>query len=529
MKILLITPKYDLFPVGISYVSSSLKKAGHDVHCHVYESPEKLKEILGDNFDLAATGGLSIQFKAIKEIVNVIKSTNTRVIIGGGVVTSEPELISRALKVDYAIIGEGEVTAVELLDCLARNGDLSSVDGIGYFEGEDFLQTKHPKQNNSLDDLPYPDFEGFNYFDYLDNSRSSDVYYLDIYDHPREYPLITSRSCPFLCTFCYHPVGNTYRQRSIKSIMEELKGVIPKYKINIVSVYDELFSYKEEHVYEFCREFKAFASTLSWEVKWHCQLRVSGLKGELLDAMKEAGCYMISYGFESYSPIVLKSMRKATTPEQIHHAVHATLDRNISLQGGFIFGDKAETLQTAEETLNFWKDHLEAGTGIVFILPYPDSEMYRHCIRKGVIKDRLHFIENDLGKILNMTELPEDEFIKLRAVLFRYNHKYPISAIIMIAKSDTLVIKCPHCREVVRYNNFKSAGRFFHRIIYCRNCRKRFLAVTRLYHLVSKLIAMICTPGIFRLSLKIRNDVRVLWSGKIGPLQKRVKKYINNE
>ncbi len=506
MKILMVSPKYFLFPVGIAYVSASLKKAGHDVHCHVYDSPEKLREILCSNFDLAATGGLSIQFKIIKEIINVVKSTNTKILIGGGIVTSEPELISRALKVDYAVIGEGEVTAVQLLECLSLKGDLSSVDGIGYFESDKFIRTKDRKQNTSLDDLPYPDFEGLNYLDFLDNSRPSDVYYSDIYDNPREYPLVASRSCPFLCTFCYHPTGNKYRQRSIKSIMEELKIVIPKYRINIVGIYDELFSYNEQRVYEFCREFKTFSATIPWEVKWICQLRVSGIKDELLDTMKESGCYMISFGFESYSTVVLKSMKKETTPEQIHHAVHAVLDRNISLQGGFIFGDKAETLRTAKETLDFWKEHRESGLGLVFILPYPDSEMYRHCIRKGLIKDRLHFIENDLGKILNMTEMSEDEFLKLRSTIFKYNHKYAISAIAMSMDLDTLVIKCPHCRNVVRYNNFKfPTGKFFRRIMYCRNCRKRFLAVNRLSYIINKLLGIISTPGIFKMALKMRN------------------------
>ena len=508
MKILLISPKYDLFPVGIAYVASSLKKAGHDVHCHAYENPEKLREKLGDNFDLAATGGLSLQFKGIKEIVSVVKSTNTRIIIGGGIVTSEPEFISRALEVDYAVIGEAEVTAVQLLDCLARNGDLSSVDGIGYFEDNNFLQTKDRKQNDTLDDLPYPDIDGFNYIDFLDNAKPSGTYYYDIYDYPREYPLVASRSCPFLCTFCYHPVGNKYRQRSVKSIMEELKVVIPKYRINIVGVYDELFSYNEERVYEFCREFKEFTSKLSWEVKWSCQMRVSGLKDEMLDAMKDSGCFMICFGFESYSAIVLKSMNKKITPEQIHHAVHAMIDRNISIQAGFIFGDKAETLQTTKETLDFWKDHLEAGIMLGYIVPCPDSEMYRHCIRKGLIKDRLHFIENDMGKkIFNMTELSKDEFFKIRSLLFKYNHRYRISAIIMNTEPDTLIIKCPHCREVVRYNNFKLTGRLFNRIMYCRNCRKRFLAVSRLSHLANKLIGIASTPGIYRLAVKMRDSV----------------------
>ncbi len=264
--------------------------------------------------------------------------------------------MSRALNADYSIIGEGEEAIVDLLSCLENNDNLSMVKGICYLDNGNYFLTEERKQINDLDSIPWPDYESFNYNNHLASMKPTDQYYYDIFDYPREYPLVASRSCPFLCTFCYHPSGNKYRQRSVDSIMEELKERIPKYKINIVGIYDELFSNNKERLYEFCRRFKEFADTLPWEVKWGCQMRVDSLDEKLLETMKDSGCFMVSYGFESYSPKILKSMKKYIKPEQIHNAIHKTLDKGISIQANFIFGDVAETMDTAMETLNFWKN-----------------------------------------------------------------------------------------------------------------------------------------------------------------------------
>ena len=81
--------------------------------------------------------------------------------------------------------------------------------------------------------------------------------------------------------------------------MEELELVIPKYKINLISILDELFAFNEERIIEFCNRLKELIKTVPWEVKWGCQMRVDKLNTNILKIMKDAGCYMISYGFES--------------------------------------------------------------------------------------------------------------------------------------------------------------------------------------------------------------------------------------
>lgn len=494
MKILAVSPKSDVFPVGIAYISAAIKQAGHDVDCYIFDKADGLIKQLEKKYDFVATGGMSNQFAYLKNITKTTKNTGTKVIVGGGIITSEPELMSWALNTDYAVLGEGEETIVHLLSTIENNERLPSVNSIGYFEDGRFILTPGRKQIENLDCLPWPYYDGFEFNKYLDSLKPTDQFHYDIFDYPREYPIITSRSCPFLCTFCYHPLGNKYRQRSLNSIMEELEVAIPKYRINIVTIYDELFSHNEERVYEFCRMFKKFRESLPWDVRWVCQIRVDNkVNKDMLNIMRNAGCYMVGYGFESYNKTVLKSMKKYITPQQIHHAIHTTLDSNMSLQATFIFGDKAETLQTAQETLDFWKDHIEAGIMLGFILPCPNSELYQYCIKKGIIKDRLDFIENHLYDIINMTAMSNAEFSKLEKLFYKYIARNNIKAIPLKRTSTSIVIQCPHCKKIVEYKNFRTYKRlflFYFQIMYCRNCRKRFFSVNRLFKIFSNYISI---------------------------------------
>lgn len=486
MKILVVMPNDTIYPVGIAYITASLKKAGHLVDGIIFNNYDTLVEKLRNNYDFIATGGLSSEYIKLKHISNIAKQVNTKIIIGGGIITSEPELMSKALNVDYSIIGEGEETIIELISCIEKNENLSNVKGICYFDKGELKITENRNQIEDLDSIPWPDFDAFNYSKHLDSMKPTDLYYYDIFDYPREYPLVASRSCPFLCTFCFHPTGNRYRQRSIDSIMNELKEMIPKYKINIVSIYDELFSYSEERCYEFSKRFKEFTETLSWEVKWGCQMRVSDINVEMLDAMKASGCFLVSYGFESYSKKVLKSMKKAIQPEQIHNAIHKTLDRGISIQGNFIFGDKAETLESAMDTLEFWKEHTEAGIQIYNVMACPKSEIYQYCINNNIISDKLNYIKYHLFDALNMTEMSKRDFSKLLDLIYIYQLKYNVCVTPAKINPDSIVVRCPHCEEIIQYNNFTIKGLFYKRVMYCRNCRKRFYIVSAVFALYSK-------------------------------------------
>ena len=518
MKILIIVPRslsrdeknYNyLFPLGLGYISSVLKQSGYQVAClnlnHHNGNVEKLIHDVLDTdgeFDFVCTGGLSPHYHRVKEIVGAVHSheSNTRIILGGGLISSEPELMFDVLNPDFIIIGEGEKAIVELLSCLDKNDNLCKVLGIGYRDQNGLLVCNKPQPAiMDLDSLPWPDFELFEFDTYLDNLKPSDQYFYDLFDFPRVYPLVCSRSCPYSCTFCFHPLGTKYRQRSLDSVMSELEYAIKRYRINLIAIYDELFSYDRERVYEFCRRIKKLFEEIPWECNWTCQMRVDGLDEAFLKTMKDAGCFMVSYGFESYSQPVLNSMKKHIIPEQIDNAVKTTLRSNVSLQGNFIFGDKAETAQTAKETLDYWKHNKEAGIQLGFINPYPGTELYNNCINKGIIKDKLDFIENRIFDVFNMSDaMTDEEFDKLKFDVYEAEAKYsvyvrPLS--VKKAENGTynFKVKCPHCNEIIEYMNYEAVTSelFFNIMVYCRNCRYRFTMISDLYGYAIKLFVTI--------------------------------------
>jgi anaerobic magnesium-protoporphyrin IX monomethyl ester cyclase len=546
VKLLIVVPRAQpgeainykyLFPLGLAYISAVLKQAKHEVDCfnaNHYEGT--IDHLLGRmlariKYDYILTGGLSTSYNQIKMITDAVHKSDrgTGLILGGGLISSEPELMFSDLRPDYIVIGEGEKTICELLSCLEHKGDISQVAGIGYRDLDGtFRYAKTAMPVEDLDSLPYPDFEGFEFDKYLDRMQPSDQYFYDLFDQPRVYPIVCSRSCPFLCTFCFHPAGNKYRQRSVDSIMAELAAMVKRYRINTIAIYDELFSNNREWLYEFCRRFKEFSASLSWECRWSCQMRVDKMDEEMLKKMRDAGCYMVSYGFESYNPAVLKSMKKHINQQQIERAVESTLRNDISIQGNFIFGDPAETSGTAQETLDYWKKHNYAGIMLGFINPYPGSDIYQQCVRRGIIKDKLDFIANHIFDILNMSEtMTEKEFEKLQIDIYEAELKYKIYAVpdsVERHKDGTgsFNVRCPHCRKVMDYKNYPLAVRlYFYYMAYCRSCRRRFFMVSRIYKSVSMIIVLLFAVMPYRIK-KLLYDL-LQKSLKIKPL---IRKYI---
>src|SRR6266702_4253746 len=108
MKILLVVPQFDIFPVGIAYISAALKQAGHSVDCFIFDEIQRMEVELANGYDFVATGGLSSQFEQLNQIAVTASRAQVPLIAGGGIITSEPELMSRSLSVRYAVIGEGE-------------------------------------------------------------------------------------------------------------------------------------------------------------------------------------------------------------------------------------------------------------------------------------------------------------------------------------------------------------------------------------------------------------------------------------
>ena len=504
MKILLIAPRYSfetkktydyILPIGLGYIYSALTKAGFDVDClNLNHYDGHTEDIINDKlnsqkYDIVGTGNNALGYAITEIILNTVNNhpSKPKTILGGPIITSEPELILDALKPSFGVLGEGEETIAELAKALEVGREPKQVRGIIYkdLEGKT-IKTLTRLPIHDLDSIAFPDYDKFGVQEQMGKMSTNFMFFANLFDETRMYPILASRSCPYQCTFCYHDSG--YRKRSMDNVMDEITHVVKKYKINLLAIHDECFAIDEPRLREFCKRINVLRKEIDWDLKWSCQLRVETSDKALLQEMKDAGCAMIGYGLESYSPTVLKSMKKFIKPEQIDKAMQSLFDAEIALQGFFIFGDTAETKETAKETLDYWKNHCKGQIGLGFIQPYPGSEIYKRCLEKGIIKDRLSFIKGlVVNDIFNMTDTMSDqELHDLNKEILAATGKYtkfvkPLKVKKQPNKKYEVLVKCPFCNEKTNYKNCKINNRLSYGFnLICRKCYLRFFTVNAL-------------------------------------------------
>jgi len=494
--------RYEI-PLGLAYVSAVLKRAGHFVDVlnlneyyadirHNDFAPLKMlmeRRFRLHDFDVVCTGGLSPFFDTLQQVVLAARQIKSEVVtvMGGGIVTSEPELIMENIPLDFGVIGEGEETIVELLAELAGARRFEQVQGI-IFRDQDgrLVKTASRPLINDLDSIPYPDYEGLNVDRFLEMQLPVDMLGCFKRDKPRFLPILASRSCPFKCSFCFHPIGDKYRVRSLDSIFAELDYLIDRYAINTLLIMDELFGFNREYLIQFCERFKPYDMDLV------VQLHVSQADETTIRLLKEAGCIFISYGIESASDTVLKSMRKNSTIAQIENALELTRQSGIQIQGNFIFGDSAETDETVGETFQWWLSHRQYMINLGILMAFPGSHLWAEGISRGIINDKLAALHDECAPLyrLNLTKLSNRNWEHLLRTIRHFDFNLRIIAKVISCKTQnfnyrkrrlyTLTVACPHCGSVMEYRDLHcpwiedTVPAFTSNRLGCRVCNQRF-------------------------------------------------------
>ncbi|MEO5338782.1 MAG: B12-binding domain-containing radical SAM protein, partial [Magnetospirillum sp. WYHS-4] len=412
---------YD-FPLGLGYVSAALKRAGHEVHClNLNHEPGEFEDVLERKVreidpDVFATGGLSPHFPIIAPLFSAARRAKPGIVnlVGGGIFSSDPDAVAPLLDIDIGAVGEADETVVELASALEAGQGLDKVAGLALRQSDGGLRrTPERKALHDIDALPWPDYEGFGVDRLLSMQTAADNSLFHFVDEPRALPMVASRSCPYACTFCFHPIGRIYRERSLDSFFAELKDAVDRLGVNLLLVNDELFAVKKRRLMEFCERIGEFG------IRWTAQMHVSILDAEAIAALKKAGCVHASYGLESMSDTVLASMKKKIDRTRLETALRLTHEAEIGIQGNFIFGDSAETLATADETMAWWARHREYHISLSLLQVYPGSPVYHRALAEGRGPAREDLIKETPA--VNLTSMTDEEYrrFRFRTAIFR--------------------------------------------------------------------------------------------------------------
>jgi radical SAM superfamily enzyme YgiQ (UPF0313 family) len=350
--------------LGLPILATLLNSRGHSADVYVEAltefTPRRALNIL--NSDLV---GISLTTSTAPRgyaLARLLGLRNIPVIFGGPHATFLPE---EALKYgDYVLCGEAEQTFPKLVDTLQNGGDVSDVPNLVYREDGEVKRTPSEPLGCSLDDVPIPDLTT-----------------IVGHDKIAIHPAITTRGCPYNCTFCSvsDMFGRKYRMASVDRMMEEARQWTGKK----VFFCDDNFTAVPRHT----KELLDSMLTHGYVPKaWSAQVRADAWKDEeLMDLFKRTNCNRVYVGYESVNQAVLDDYDKGQTVTDIKESVAGFHSNGIQVHGMFMFGDDYEGVETFDQTLGFVADNQIDTVQFLILTPVPGTQLFNKIDSEGRI------------------------------------------------------------------------------------------------------------------------------------------------
>lgn len=389
-----------IMPVGLVSIAVYLEKSGFEVILANFSklgtkgALNHIKKIKPDAAGISIlTHNRIVSLGLIKEIKKIKSDT---IVVAGGphAALLADEIIKLYSEIDYIIKGEGELGFEKLLNKISNNEKPAG----RIIQGE---------RIKDLDKLPSPaQFKGETIgFDLKEQLKF----------------IITSRGCPHKCSYCSSPPfwGNATALRGADSILDEIKLLQKKYKINYFWIRDDNFTINKKRVLEFCRKMTLRKINISW----NCQSRVDCIDEEMLIQMKRCGLEHIQYGVESGSERILKSYDKNITIEKILAAAKATKKAGIKLSVYLMVGMEGEEASDIEKTVKIVRQ-MKPDDGIVSpVAVYPGTKIYEDLKKKKRISDDIWFENKDAGIFLSDSKITDKWAFQLLSEIEKINSK----------------------------------------------------------------------------------------------------------
>ena len=393
-------------PIGLAYLGSSLKRAGHRIRI-IDSFGEAPGQLINDD-DGYTINGLSADeiVERIPADVQLIGVTcmfsnswiycrrtiariaerfpNVPIVVGGEHPTADYErLLRRVPEVLCCALGEGEETMVDIAAHVSRGLPLHDVPGIALRDPQGKIVTTPPRHRIlEIDQIPWPEWDTVPLATYLDNNLCSDPFVA------RSMPIMASRGCPYQCTFCSSPqmLGTKWIARAPQMVLDEIKHYYHAYGARYFEFHDLTMIVRREWIIDFCKLLLDEKLEIQWSMP--SGTRSEALDHEVLSAMKRSGCRSFTYAPESGSPAELRRIKKKVSLPKMLESMRAAVKLGLVSKGNLIFGLPDQTKKDVLTTLGFVTRMAFVGVhdlGCYAFSPYPGSELYERLVREGRI------------------------------------------------------------------------------------------------------------------------------------------------
>ena len=342
----LVTPEVHIPPVGLMYVASSTRQRHPEVQIEILETSldgrsdeELVTKLLAYRPDVVGIRSISLFEDELKRVAELTRSVlNVPIVAGGPIATARRGPLLKAIPaIDLLVVGEGELTFSRLLSGTATNG-------LVLRQGDKIVDLGDGDVADNLDELPFPDYS------LIDLSRYQE-HLSYAYNHRRQGVLLTSRGCPFLCTYCNTFAGKTARLRSAENVVAEMEQMSRDHAIEDFYVVDDIFNMDRKRTEAIFQMIIRLGK--DWRLYFVNGLRADIMTRKLVELMADAGTVWVTYAVESGSPRIQKLVKKNMRLEKAAEIINYTQDRGMVVNVNTMYGFPTETGADAQMTLDY--------------------------------------------------------------------------------------------------------------------------------------------------------------------------------
>ena len=363
-------------PLGLLYVSAYLKSKNIDnaVFDTTFSSQAAQLDYILEKQPKIICIYTNLMTKI--EVIKLLKILKTerynfpKIVLGGPDVTYNVENYLKA-GADFLIIGEGEETTFELYNAIMFGGNLHQVNGIAFIENNKIIQTTARTKFKELDELPLPNREAINMHNYLNTWKNN---------HGKSSMTVsTQRGCPYTCKWCSTAVyGQSYRRRPANQVAEEMKMLKEQYNPDALWFVDDVFTVSHKWLLAFKEEVLKQDAVIPFE----CITRAERLNDEILQLLKDVGCFRIWIGAESGSQTIIDAMDRRVDVNQVKKVIQDTNAMGIETGTFIMLGYPGETEKDITETIQYLKDANPTLYTITIAYPIKGTSLYNDIEHK---------------------------------------------------------------------------------------------------------------------------------------------------
>jgi radical SAM superfamily enzyme YgiQ (UPF0313 family) len=374
-------------PYGLLQLSAQAIRAGHSVttlNLADFAWPEVERVVAGLEAEVFGMTCLTANRRGVAFVADAIRRFHPRahIAVGGPHASALPgEILDRHRTIDTVVVGEGEAALLEICHRVDAGEPTEGIPGTAWRSGDEVRQGPPVETTTDLDSL-------------------ASLHSL----YPSSF-VITSRGCPGRCTFCGSRGmwGSRLRLCSVGSVLDTLETVVRGHGLPLVAIKDDTFTASRRRTLEICEGIRE----RDLRFVWICDTRADSLDGELLRAMRLAGCQQISIGVESGSTEILERLNKRITPERVRNVTRLARDLGFIVRWYVILGSPGETFDTLEQTFALIRS--ERPHQVVFspFSTYPGTAEYERQVALGDLGPGVYFDQDFLTPTFYRDVAPE--------------------------------------------------------------------------------------------------------------------------